>query len=1036
MPANDVPGDQTRRADPDVGGPSDGPVISAGTAVVTVLGPIAVGIPSAGTSIEVGGRRARIALAALGMAGRPLAADYLAEIVWAGSPPPTWPAALRNVITSLRAALEPIGRGEQRLVVTLPTGYALVNATTDLAEAIGRPVDHLVTVQGASLPDELDHPFFQPYRAQLENLRRVAAEQAITAATTDGDHRTAVQLAHRLADDGPLDEAAHRLLFAALQRAGDRPAIVAGFARLRTALADQLGVDPSPQTVQAYLAGISDETARMPRARLPSPRGRFVGRGLDLSMVGRRLSQPGLVTLTGRGGIGKSRLAVELARTARREGVTVLYVALAEVPDDELVASHVAVGLGAVGSDPVSAVADALAPLGAVVLVLDGCDVVPDGVAAVAGVLMHRCPQLTVLATSRAPLTLAGEHVHTLRPLAEGVELLAEHLGLERPRFDSPAPPDRAALSALAARCAGIPLAIELVAAQLNDFSAADLLDRLPAGEQTLTALLAYGYATLSDDEAAVFRRIAVLAGPAGLGLVTAVATRAVSPAGGAPFVRPARVARILRELSSRGLVQLDRDSARWGYQLDDDIRRFAAERLAEAGEEADVLDGLFVSIRELLPDDPTAAPSSFSAEITAILGSVRSLLDAAVQDRTNRDHGLEIAFRLHRYFAATSVTEGRFWLDRLLARVLRADLVPGGSPDDDFAVEGATASPPGPWAGRSAFANGYLAYWAGDVNAARPLLSAAVELLTGASGRTDDGADQARDAIFAVRALVFLGGISDDLDDGQLAVQQMRRAIDLAAPTRDFGVRLGAFMGIAAVLGERGNPEALRFARRAIAMARSPDAPAHHLPMVLATGSTICWQIGDVSALREMVAEAAELLGDEKRISHVIVLTAQAVLALLDDDPSAAQQLASRAAVEADKLGLERELPLTHAVHAVAARDAGAATGDGGWHRRAGDAAAAALKATQALTYRYPLAVALEAAALVADAPASAVADLLKTAQHIRAAGDRPAPPWLAARLDALAPTNGSVLPAAQAIQLAHAVLAAGQPARGSSRN
>ena len=157
-----------------------------------------------------------------------------------------------------------------------------------------------------------------------------------------------------------------------------------------------------------------------------------------------------------------------------------------------------------------------------------------------------------------------------------------------------------------------------------------------------------------------MFRRFAVLDGIVGLPLIKQVVATT--------DIAPVRVIRLLRELTASGLLVVDSTGPRWLYHQDDDVRRFAREQLAESGEGDRDVRGLAERHPVVLPDDPRSPPSGFEERITDVRGSVRSLLSAAVAGDVDRGAGLEIAFRLHRYWASTNVAEGRFWLSRLLA--------------------------------------------------------------------------------------------------------------------------------------------------------------------------------------------------------------------------------------------------------------------------------------------------------------------------------------------------------------------------------
>src|SRR6185437_2925434 len=214
-----------------------------------------------------------------------------------------------------------------------------------------------------------------------------------------------------------------------------------------------------------------------------------------------------------------------------------------------------------------------------------------------------------------------------------------------------------------------------------------DLLDSLPpegSWRDPLRALARSSVAMLDPDEEAVFRRFAVLDGPVGLQLVRAVVSDG--------SLTPERVIRILRELTARGPVSVDRSGPRWRYQQDDDLHRLAGDLLVEAGEERSALTRLDTAIEALLPEDPRSPPAPYTGAVSAVLGSVRAVFGAALDGRLDPNPALRLAFRLHRYWAATNVAEGRFWLSRLLAR-----------------------APAGQEVALATYALGYLGYWAGD---------------------------------------------------------------------------------------------------------------------------------------------------------------------------------------------------------------------------------------------------------------------------------------------------------------------------------
>ena len=977
-----------------------------------MLGAVAV----RGAAAEVGGqalggRRGRVALVALALSGGYVPADRLAATIWGDALPPTWQTALRGVVRGLRSACAPAGGGGQRLIATTPSGYRLAECVTVDVDRAARDVRRAAALLAEGrlqaavdlagpvswlagdqlLPGE-DGDWLGPHRRAVDATALHAARLVTQACTGLGDHHRAVETARRAVARQPLDEGTHRSLIAALDRSGDRAGAVRAYEQCRSVLGEQLGIDPSAETVQVYLEALRDQLAGAP-ARVPAETTSFVGREADLDALAGAVTGPGLVTVTGKGGTGKSRLAIRVA--SRRGGFDGgrLWVPLAAVAEDALVASSVALEIGVQPGieDAALAVADHLAPRGRVLLVLDGCECVVDGVASLVSALLARAPLLTIVATSQVPLSVEGERLLHLAPLptpdtAAGLlrsgqlRLLADRVRESGGdlRADTAAAPH---LLALCRRCGGLPLALELVAAQLTVMPAGDLLDHLhdvlgQAGG--LRSIARSSYLLLDTDEAAVFRRMAVLDGPVGLQL----ARQVVSGDG----IAPVRVVRILRELTARGLLSVDKSGPHWRYEQDDDLHRFARELLIERGEEAAAYGRLADALRGRLPDDARAAPAPFRADITDMLGSVRSLFGAALAGRASLDRCQELAFRLHRYFAVTNVNEGCFWLSRLLAE-----------------------QPEGPWTAHATFALGYLRYWSGDTAAAMSDLQSAVRMLAGA-----------RDS-YRARALIFLAGLLDDVDRGAEAVEHVRLAIEAAAPL-DVDLQVSAAMGMASVLAERADPAAAGYASDAIDLSRRSGSREQRM-LALPTAAMVCWQVGALEEARAYVAEALPLHGVTDSIARVVLLSAAAGVALADGDLDAAVEFGSTAGRAASELGVEREVPLIRAVlaRALLARDdlPGAAR-----------CAAAVLEATQAMSLSSPLALGLETAAMVVHAAGAAddraLGEFLATAALIRRTGDRPAPAALARAVTELRAVLGPQAAAAVAIEVPVAVSSA----------
>jgi len=990
---------------------------------IDVLGAVAVASDRGSvTGQALGGRRARVALVALALSTQTVPADRLASMIWPDDLPATWQVALRGIVRGIRGVLTPIGGGDQQVIATAPSGYRLapgVDVDVRLAEhdvrkatellAQGR---HLAALElarpiadysGEQLLTGEDAAWLEPYRNATDATAARALELVVEAAGRLGDHHAAIAAARRAVTAAPLDERAHRALIRALDESGDRAGAVQAYEQCRAELADQLGIDPAAETVEVYLTALRDQTA-MSAARLPVMTSTFVGREREVVQLNDALALPGLVTIAGKGGVGKSRLTVRVA-TARRDFVGgKLWVSLAPVAQDALVASTIALEVGvALGTDDATAaLAEHLAPLGRVLLVLDGCEIVIDGVASFANAVLASCPLLTLVVTSRVPLSLDGERIVTVEPLdapaADDAQALMANAQVQilidrvhdsggDLQVDERLAPH---LAVLLSQCGGLPLALELVAAQLSAMPVGDLLDHLSDvlvdGEDRLRAVVRGSYALLDDDEAAVYRRFAVLDGPVGLPLIRQVVS-------GGP-IAPIRVVRILRELTARGLLAVDRTGARWRYHQDDDLHRFARELLVGHDEEAAAFDRLADAVRAALPDDAREAPAAFRDTVTDMLGSVRSLFGAAAAGSADYDRCLELAFRLHRYWAATNVAEGRYWLSRLLASGQASE-----------------------WTPYATYAMGYLNYWSGDTASAIRELEAVVRML--------DGVEDP----YTAHSLIYLAGLLDDLDRGAEALDYVRQAIVAAQPF-SIDLQVTAAMGMGSVLSERGARQAAGYAAEAIALCRAGGS-AEQLAAAMPTAAMVCWQVGAFEEARAYVAEARPMHGDTRRIARVVLLSTSAGLALADGDIDAAVDFGEAADREATDLGVEREVPLIRSVLARARLLRGDVAG-------AADRALAAFDAAFSITFEFPLAICLETAALVlrsAGTPSAELAGLLASAAVIRERGDRPAPAALGGAVSALRLELGhefdgaDPVPAAEAGAHAIALLSAVSP-------
>ena len=410
-------------------------------------------------TIRVGRSTRAVVLAALLChAGRPLAVAELVDLVW-GDAPATAATMVHGAVARLRRELPP------GLIGTTGGGY-VVDAPVDAVEfeglqAEGSPASAATVARTSTAALALwrgpayagiGRPFARDEATRLEELRRRCVERLADAELALGrPNRVVAELSELVAADPTRERAAAQLMLAL--HAADRQAdALAVYRRVRATLVEELGVEPGPALRAAearVLGGPGDlrkheapHRSAGDAARLPAAISSFVGRAHDLARVGALLRAHPLTTLTGPGGTGKTRLAIEVARRAATDAVFV-DLARTAAPFETTVAE--AFGIRFDAGDLVDVVAAALADKPTVV-VLDNCEHLLDPCATFAAGLLARAPDLRVLATSRERLGVPGEQVHPVAPLplprphAGWAEITDEPRGapLRRPRRRHP----------------------------------------------------------------------------------------------------------------------------------------------------------------------------------------------------------------------------------------------------------------------------------------------------------------------------------------------------------------------------------------------------------------------------------------------------------------------------------------------------------------------------------------------------------------------------------------------------------------------
>ncbi|WP_160147083.1 ATP-binding protein [Thermomonospora echinospora] len=646
---------------------------------------------AAGEAIAMPSRRQRALLARLLLSpSHTVSADSLIESAWTDGAPPRHPVpALQTLVSRLRVLLEDTGAELE----TAPPGYRLrvppemvdswrfedlvgearvLAAVGDPAAAVARYDEAAALWRGAAYAEFAD-AFAGPEAVRLEQIRLAAAEERLAALLEAGDTATAVADAETLTRAEPLRERAQALLMRALARSGRATDALAVYQRVRERLADELGTEPSDELKETELLVLRNQVGPSPchapggsadrrrHAAVPHMASGFVGRAHELAEVAAALSRDRLVTVTGPGGVGKTRLAIECA--ARWDGASPAWVELALADDAESVVSAFLDALGV--PDPWSgtwpeALTAALRDHEAVILV-DNCENVIDHAAAVISRILRACPRVRVLATSRERLAVEGEAVFDLAPLpADGTatDLFLARLSAADRTIDITDAEVRRLAGAVSRRLDGLPLALELAAPRAAALGLAEMLESadlfgLVAGRRgdpprhtDLSSLLAWSYELLTEDEQRLLRRLSVFPGAFGADWAERVCSDGALPA--------PRVAGLLAALTDKSLVTRLRcpRTGRRGQTLLETVRHFARRELETADE----------------PLALRAAHASFlvswTAERTGLIGSAYDgasmyFLHAAANDfraafawthRHDPDLGIRLSAALHRY--------------------------------------------------------------------------------------------------------------------------------------------------------------------------------------------------------------------------------------------------------------------------------------------------------------------------------------------------------------------------------------------------
>ncbi|WP_218003203.1 BTAD domain-containing putative transcriptional regulator [Nocardia concava] len=578
--------------------------------------------------IEVPGARLRGLLIALALEpGRAVSKTKLVDWIWGEQPPSDAANALQALVSRLRRLLPEgsieVQAGGYRLVVN-PDAVDAVRFERLVEQARGGDDAHQARLlreavdlwRGALMQDigAPDSDDLTAVQVRFDGLRLAAMEDLYEAEIRLGRGPELIAELTEATTQHPMRERLAGSLMRALADAGRGNDALTAYERIRETLADELGADPSPELSALHVALLRGEIGAKDTERKTNLRAElttYVGKYADIAVVRELIAAHRLTTLTGPGGSGKTRLALETAHTLLDDlpdGAWLVEFASADASGDLAQTVLAALGLrdallgGGTQAEPMDRLIAALRER-ETLLILDNCEHVIDSAAAFAHRLLGECRKLRILATSREPLGITGEALWQVEPLslpAEGadpadiesspaVQLLLDRAGAVRKDL----PTDAAALATMARICRaldGIPLAIELAAARLRTMSLDQLATRLDdrfrlltsgsrtaiPQHRTLRAVVDWSWELLSEPERMVLRRLAVFSGGASLEAAEQVCADAT--------VEQWEVLELLTALTDKSLLLVTENGGP-RYRMLDTIKQYARERLEEAGE-------------------------------------------------------------------------------------------------------------------------------------------------------------------------------------------------------------------------------------------------------------------------------------------------------------------------------------------------------------------------------------------------------------------------------------------------------------------
>ncbi len=842
--------------------------------------------------------------------------ERVMDVLWPELDPEAAKRNLHRMLFTLRRVLQPDlppGAASEYIalrddvLVLCPAGNLWVDVDAfTTAAAVARRARNLAAYDqalalyaGDLLPDDRYEDWAVPRREEMCALYIALLLEATELHLRSGDQLEAIQRLQRLVATQPLAEEAHVALMHLYAAAGRRYDALRQYQQLQEILRRELDTEPGPAAQRLYaqiqagrapvhahtfaFGAPSEAEGRLAPSTATSgvrlvphavshaaphspPVGAavsasltgFVGRSRELEEVSALLASSRLLTLTGAGGCGKSRLAMEAAsRTWASFCDGVVAVELAALTDPQLVSQVVAsaVGVQEEQGRPLSQTLASALGTKQLLLVLDNCEHLREACAALCDLLLEACPDLRILATSRRRLrascetdwcvpSLAAPRPECLPPFERLLDYDAIRLFCERAaaasRHDFALTPENAvAVVTICARLDGIPLAIELAARRRRYMTAEQIAARLddalavlggsssagPTRHETLRATLDWSYDLLSQPERVLFWRLAVFAGGWTIEAAEAICAEE-------PLEQPA-ILDLLARLVDESLVTVEKRDATMRYRFLEPIRQYAHAKLVESGESerarhrhAHWYRALAEEATPYLGGRGVDAQRRWLHRLDPDLDNLRAALAWAVE-RNEVEVGSRLTASLRTYwYCRNLLTEGRRWMDAMLG-------LPAGEARPELRA-------------KVFYDASVLAMYQGDLERAAELARASQDLCR-----------ELRDTAGVMRALVVLGGVAEFRGDYARAVECHTECLKLARERGDRPLAIISLSNLADVAAAQGDLDrSAELYQESLALARQQESP-RNIAMALTNLGKVALRRGELDHAALFLAEA-----------------------------------------------------------------------------------------------------------------------------------------------------------------------------------